>query len=280
MRMSKEGKVALVASEGIVPAVYLDSVGVPTYGVGVTHWAIGEEAFSGLPDAMPADIDAAVRHALKLFDLVLDQYEDAVRAAVKVPLEQHEFDALVHFTYNVGGPNLRKSRLLRLINDGQKAEAGRTGFHGWLKPRELRGRRDLESGMFLDADYGSAPVPIYKTNGKRKLAGRLQSMSRAHVMGLLFDQSPAPRSVVSIPPAALPNGVKAVAEDAGKPLRVSKTAWATAMAMGGSAWQAWQAADPIVQAVALGAVVLLVVVFFERFRKSRLGRAALSELGL
>lgn len=81
-------------------------------------------------------------------------------------------------------------------------------------------------------------------------------------------------------PKELPDEVKAVAEDAGKPLRVSKTVWATLLAMGGSAWQAWQSADPIVQAVALVAAALLVIVFFERFRKSRLGKAAMAELGL
>lgn len=278
MRTSKEGKVALVASEGVVPAVYLDSVGVPTYGVGVTHWAIGEEAFSRLPDEMPKDIDAAVKHALTLFDLVLEQYEDAVNAAVRVPIQQHEFDALVHFCYNVGGPNFRKSRLLKLINSHEMRKAGETGFHGWLRPPELRGRRDTESAMFLDGDYGSAPIPIYQTNNNRKLRGRLRTMSRGHVMSLLAEPGMRPLRSTLLP--MVPRQVQEVAEDAGKPLRLSKTAWATASAMGLSAWQAFQAADPIVQAAALGAIALLVVVFFERFRKSKIGKAAVEALGL
>jgi lysozyme len=185
MRTSKEGKVSLVASEGVVPAVYTDSVGVDTFGVGVTHWAIGEEAFSRLPVAMPSDIDAAVDHALDLFDRVLRQYEEAVNEAVKVSLEQHEFDALVHFTYNVGGPNLRRSRLLKLINAGKKDEAGRTGFHGWLRPPSLRGRRDLESEMFLYGDYGNSPIPVYGTNGQKRLSGRVKVLGRAEVLAML-----------------------------------------------------------------------------------------------
>lgn len=278
MRTSKEGKVALVASEGVVPAIYLDSVGVPTYGVGVTHWAIGQEAFSRLPDAMPKDIDAAVKHALTLFDLVLEQYEDAVNSAVKVDLEQHEFDALVHFCYNVGGPNLRKSRLLKLINSYEKRKAGESGFHGWLRPPELRGRRDRESAIFLHGDYGNSPIPIYQTNGKRRLRGPLQSMSRGHVMSLLAEPGQRPMRANLLP--SVPREVQEAAEDAAKPLRFSKTAWATMTTIGASAWQAWQSADPIVQAVALGSVVLLVVVFFERFRKSKLGQAAIAKLGL
>jgi len=278
MRTSKEGKVALVASEGVVPAVYKDSVGVDTYGVGVTHWAIGAEAFSRLPEAMPKDIDAAVRHALDLFDLVLEQYENAVNEAVRVPLEQHEFDALVHFTYNVGGPNLRKSRLLRLINQGHKGEAGQSGFHGWLRPPELRGRRDAESAMFLHGDYGTSAIPVYRTDGNKRLRGRLTSMSRGHVMSLLSEPFTRPQRASLLP--VVPREVQEAAEDAAKPLRVSKTAWATVSAMGLSAWQAFQAADPMVQAVSLAAIALLVVVFFERFRKSRLGKAAVARLGL
>lgn len=185
MQTSIEGKAALVASEGVVPAVYLDSVGVPTYGVGVTHWAIGDEAFSRLSDAMPQNVDRTVDDILDLFENVLRQYEDAVRDAVKVPLEQHEFDALVHFTYNVGGPNFRRSRLLRLINAGDKDEAGRTGFHGWLKPTSLRGRRDVESDMFLHGNYGNSAIPVYTTNGNRRLGGRLKAIPRAQIITML-----------------------------------------------------------------------------------------------
>lgn len=207
MRTSKEGKVTLVASEGVVPAVYKDSVGVDTYGVGVTHWAIGDEAFSRLPVAMPSNIDAAVDHALDLFDKVLRQYEDAVNDAVKVPLQQHEFDALVHFAYNIGGPNFRKSRLLKLLNAGDKGKAGREGFHGWLKPPSLRGRRDVESNLFLYGDYGNSPVPVYATDGNKRLKGRVKALGRQEVLAMLADapvavpappmgHSPVPRDSV------------------------------------------------------------------------------------
>jgi len=225
-----------------------------------------------------------VRAYTRIFDAfqkapdVLEQYENAVNEAVRVPLEQHEFDALVHFTYNVGGPNLRRSRLLRLINQGHKGEAGRSGFHGWLRPPELRGRRDAESAMFLHGDYGTSAIPVYRTDGNKRLRGRLTAMSRGHVMSLLADPFTRPQRASMLP--VVPREVQEAAEDAAKPLRVSKTAWATVSAMGLSAWQAFQAADPMVQAVSLAAIVLLVVVFFERFRKSRLGKAAVARLGL
>ncbi len=187
MRTSPEGMAAIASSEGIVPAVYLDSVGVETFGIGVTHWAIGKKAMADLPRVVPSDVDAMVDHALDLFLKVLPKYEEPVRSAVRVPLHQHEFDALVHFTYNVGGPNFQKSKLLQNINAGRYESAGKSGFHGWLKPPELRGRRNRESDIFLKADYGTSPIPVYGTNGRMRLGGRIKVIPRAQILAMIRD---------------------------------------------------------------------------------------------
>lgn len=194
MRLSDEGRVSLVASEGVVPAVYMDSARIPepTWGVGVTKWAIGDEAFSQLNDLMPSDIDAMVDQALDLFVHVVKKYEDSVRNSVTVPLYQHEFDALVHFTYNVGGANLKKSRLLRLLNAGDYQEAGASGFHGWLRPKSLLSRRDLERAMFLEGDYGEARIPVYQTDGNRRLILKpIKTLSRVQALEMLAAPKPA-----------------------------------------------------------------------------------------
>lgn len=44
--------------------------------------------------------------------------EDAVNTYVKVPLKQEQFDALVSFTFNVGGGALKRSTLLEKLNAG------------------------------------------------------------------------------------------------------------------------------------------------------------------
>ncbi len=72
--------------------------------------------------------------------------------AVKVPLAQHEFDALVAFAYNVGLGAFRKSTLLRLLNKGDKASAAKQ-FDRWNKAggKMLAGltrRRAAERAMF------------------------------------------------------------------------------------------------------------------------------------
>jgi lysozyme len=87
-------------------------------------------------------------------------FEDAVHKLVKVPLKQHQFDALVSFCYNCGEGNLRKSTLLRKVNAGDFAGAAQE-FKKWVKAggTTLKGlvrRRNSESLMFQgkrDSDY-------------------------------------------------------------------------------------------------------------------------------
>lgn len=186
MSTSPRGMAALAASEGIVPAVYLDSVGVKTFGIGVTHWAVGEKQMAKFPVNMPSDLNAAIDEAVDWFDEVLVQYESGVRKYVKVPLYQYEFDALVHFAYNVGVPNLSRSKLLRKLNAGDYAGAGASGFHGWLRPTSLKGRRDFESDLFLEMNYAPGKkIPIYKTNGNYKLGKRVQVISKAEFIKMI-----------------------------------------------------------------------------------------------
>lgn len=157
MKTSLKGKIALVVSEGIVDTPYLDAATPPvwTVGVGVTKSA--------------GDIDPAqhkgrvftVAEVMKMFEKVLPTYEKIVNDNVKVELTQYEYDALVHFVYNIGGPNFKKSKLLKLLNAGDKKNAFQKGFHGWLKPASLAGRRDKERAIAQSGAYGSTIAPLY-----------------------------------------------------------------------------------------------------------------------
>lgn len=87
----------------------------------------------------------------------MGQFEKAVSEAVKVPLEQCEFDALVSFAFNVGSGALRSSTLLRKLNAGNKREAAEE-FLKWNKGggKVLAGltrRRKAEREMFLGCDW-------------------------------------------------------------------------------------------------------------------------------
>jgi lysozyme len=60
----------------------------------------------------------------------LQGFAAQVASVVKVPLKQHQFDALVSFAYNVGISNLRSSTLLKKVNAGDP-EAAALEFHKW-----------------------------------------------------------------------------------------------------------------------------------------------------
>lgn len=53
------------------------------------------------------------------------KFERAVTSAVRVSLNQAQFDALVDFTYNVGPGNLQSSTLLAKLNGGDYASVGK-----------------------------------------------------------------------------------------------------------------------------------------------------------
>lgn len=59
-----------------------------------------------------------------LFAEDLAPREIVVTGLIKVPLKQHQFDALVILLYNIGGKQLADSSALKLIND----PAAKTGF--------------------------------------------------------------------------------------------------------------------------------------------------------
>lgn len=175
MRVSGKGVVEIAEHEGIVPAPYRDSVGVITWGVGHTAAAGGldpREMNSAMPEGDA--LTAAVDRAIMLFKDDLEKYEARVNEAIRVPLTQYEFDALVSFDFNTGG--IHRAKLTKAINAGDKSGAG---FMGWLKPPEIRKRRTAEMNLFKTGDYDANgnTVPIWGTNGALKLTGIVGQVS-------------------------------------------------------------------------------------------------------
>jgi lysozyme len=192
MKVSTRGILEIAEHEGIVPAPYYDSVGVLTYGIGHTKNAGGPDP-AKMSLAMPSDIEKEIDKALKLFAQDVGKYEKRVNAAIKVPLAQHEFDALVSFDLNTGG--IHRAKLTKAIN-AHDPDAKRH-FMGWLRPPELRKRRTAEMDLFHTGDYDANGdrIPVWKTNGKGKLIGQLRTMSGDDVlqrMGRRVSQTDTP----------------------------------------------------------------------------------------
>lgn len=123
-----------------VPA-WQDMNGSPwTIGWGHT----GPEVRQGLKwDQQTADV---------VFAQDLQRFESGVIGALKVGVNQGQFDALVSFAYNVGLGNLRSSTLLKMLNAGNAAGAA-LQFGRWNKAqgKEMLGlsrRRKSEKALF------------------------------------------------------------------------------------------------------------------------------------
>jgi lysozyme len=83
----------------------------------------------------------------------LRRFENAVNSLVRVELSQNQFDAIVSFTFNLGGTTLRKSSVLRLLNENKMTEAANFLLrYKYADGKILRGlvrRRKAERDLFL-----------------------------------------------------------------------------------------------------------------------------------
>lgn len=130
--------------EGLYLQAYQDSVGVWTIGWGHTGLTHRDGTVHRGRKITEAEAEALLRHDM-------DVFEGRVMEAVKVPLNDDEFAALVSFDFNTGG--LPKSTLLRKLNSGDRAGAA-DEFLRWDKAggKVLRGltrRRQSERNLFL-----------------------------------------------------------------------------------------------------------------------------------
>ena len=144
--VSNQGLIEIIQHEAIVLTRYKDSAGVWTIGVGHTKAA-------GAPDPKTVTTAMTVTEVLTLFKRDLKRYEKDVNAAVTVPLEQHEFDALVSFHFNTGG--IKKASLTGSINAGDKDKAA-DQFLNWSKPPEIIPRRKKEQKLFATGAYSNS----------------------------------------------------------------------------------------------------------------------------
>jgi lysozyme len=144
MKTSAAGRKVLAEREGRKLKAYKDAVGVWTIGIGHTSSA-------GPPKVTPGlIITEAECDAIFARDLV--SYENAVAAAVKVPLERHEYDALVSLCYNIGQVGFARSTMVRRLNAGDRAGAA-AAFLMWNKPAAILGRRRGERAQFFGQGY-------------------------------------------------------------------------------------------------------------------------------
>lgn len=126
--------------EGFSPIIYLDSAGLKTIGYG--HLIHPHEKSFFKNGISELDAESLLKQDVQLA-------ENAVARLIKVPLTNHQFDALVSFTFNVGSGALQRSTLRHKINRGEHEEvplellkwiyAGNRKIPGLIKRRILEG---------------------------------------------------------------------------------------------------------------------------------------------
>ena len=106
MKISQEGMTLIKHYEGCKLESYQCAAGV---------WTIGYGSTKDVKEGMKITQEDAE----KLLKKDVEVYEDAVNDAVTVPIKQNEFDALVSWTFNLGGSNLKSSTMLKVLNEGK-----------------------------------------------------------------------------------------------------------------------------------------------------------------
>lgn len=138
--MTPRGRALLEAREGVRLAAYRDSRGVWTIGVGHTSMAGPPVPVHGMV-LTHDEVDA-------LLTKDLAKYEGIVNTNVRVPLADHEFDALVSICYNVEIALSPHSSIVVALNAGDRAAAARD-IMKYVVPVEITGRRQGEQRQFM-----------------------------------------------------------------------------------------------------------------------------------
>ena len=138
--VSAASLVAIATYEGYRGDAYKDSVGVPTIGYGETAGVkIGDKT---TPERALVQLLAST-----------EKHADAIRQCIKVPLYQHEFDAYVSLSYQIGAGAFWRSTLIKKLNNGDYTGASnqpdKCVYAGGKKLPGIVKRRQKEKEMCL-----------------------------------------------------------------------------------------------------------------------------------
>lgn len=154
-----KGAAELIGHEAIVLEAYKDSVGVWTWGIGVTNKS-GHTVYPRYKDN-----PQTIERCLEIFLWLLrEKYAPDVRAAFEGHyLTEAQFAAALSFHYNTG--KISQASWVAQWKSGN-ISAARASFMEWRKPSSIIERRQKECDLFFDGKWtndGKATVyPVAK----------------------------------------------------------------------------------------------------------------------
>ena len=151
MKASKSAYVLIHTFEGCRLHAYKCPAGV---------WTIGWGHIAGVYEGMAITREEAnelLKKDVAIFEDHLNYalgLDDNNRMPNGLPITQHQFDALLSFTYNVGTSNLARSTLLRKVKSNPKDPSIRGEFSRWVYGggKRLPGlvrRRKMEADLYF-----------------------------------------------------------------------------------------------------------------------------------
>jgi len=141
MAITKSTLSYIIEEEGKRNKAYKDTKGLWTIGVG--HLIKPDEQHLITATLTDDEVEELLRSDLKWCS-------EAVEGAVKVPLQQAQFDALYSLCFNIGGTAFKNSTVVRKLNAGDYQGAA-DAILMWNKPAVLEKRRKRERELFLSA---------------------------------------------------------------------------------------------------------------------------------
>ena len=133
----------LTQEEGLRLSPYLDSVGIPTIGIGATYYPD-----TGKKVTMK-DKKLTKEQAVSMFKALLVTYEKGVWSVTRDDISQNQFNALVSICYNIGVGGFKGSTLLKRVNKDPHDPKIADAFLMWKKPAVLIGRRKREIALYF-----------------------------------------------------------------------------------------------------------------------------------
>jgi lysozyme len=140
VKISDQGIALLIEREGKRNAVYLDTEGYPTVGVGHMD-----------PTLVVGDVwtDEQVEEA---FRKDIERFEVALNDNLTVDLQHYQYDALLSWLFNVGAGWASRATLMKLVNK-EEFESAAAEFNKWRIPPSIITRRNGEREQFKGTKF-------------------------------------------------------------------------------------------------------------------------------
>lgn len=145
LSLTRRVALEIIGHEAIVPEAYKDSVGVWTWGIGVTN-ASGHNVDRYKDNPQP------IERCLEVFLWLLrEKYiPSVVKAFTGFILTEAQFAAALSFHYNTGA--IGRASWVTKAKAGDIAGAARS-IMDWRKPPEIIGRREKERDLFFKSQW-------------------------------------------------------------------------------------------------------------------------------